>query len=117
VKQEFRDGIAKAIERNGHDTTIEEVLEGIKKGELLFFSSANSCLVGAYQDGPDGLEGYGIYVAGSLRELVSDVIPQAERDARQRGAKRIFQYGFKGYQRVLKKLGFRLTTVLMKKEL
>jgi hypothetical protein len=29
LKQEFRDGIAKAIKRNGHDTTIDEVLEGI----------------------------------------------------------------------------------------
>ena len=117
MKQAFREGIAKAIKRNGHDTTVEEILVGIEAGDLFFFSSANSCLVGAYKNGPDGLEGYGIYVAGSLRELVSEVIPQAELHARQRGAKRIFQYGFKGYQRVLNKLGFRLKTVLMEKEL
>jgi hypothetical protein len=117
LKQEFRDGIAKAIKRNGHDTTVDAVVAAIEAGKLVLYSSANSCLVAAYEDGPDGLEGYGIYVAGSLRELVAEVIPQAERDARQRGAVRIYQNGFKGYQRVLNKLGFRCKSVLMQKEL
>lgn len=117
MKQEFRDGIAKAIKRNGHDTTVDAVVAAIEAGKLVLYSSANSCLVAAYEDGPDGLEGYGIYVAGSLRELVAEVIPQAERDARQRGAVRIYQNGFKGYQRVLNKLGFRCKSVLMQKEL
>jgi hypothetical protein len=117
LKQEFRDGIAKAIKRNGHNTTVDEVLRGIESGKLVLYSSANSCLVGAYESGPDGLEGYGIYVAGSLKEIVNEVLPAAEADARNRGAVRIYQYGFKGYQRVLNKAGFRLKTVLMQKEL
>jgi len=117
LKQEFRDGIAKAIKRNGHDTTVDAVVAAIEAGKLVLYSSENSCLVAAYEDGPDGLEGYGIYVAGTLRELVAEVIPQAELDARKRGAVRIYQNGFKGYQRVLNKLGFRLKTVLMEKEL
>jgi phytoene/squalene synthetase len=117
LKQEFRDGIAKAIKRNGHDTTVDAVVAAIEAGKLVLYSSANSCLVAAYEDGPDGLEGYGIYVAGTLRELVAEVIPQAELDARKRGAVRIYQNGFKGYQRVLNKAGFRLKTVLMQKEL
>ena len=117
MKQEFREGIAKAIKRNGYETTVDEVLKGIETGKLVLYSSANSCLVAEYEDGPDGLEGYGIYVAGTLRELVAEVIPQAERDARKRGARRIYQYGFKGYQRVLNKLGFRCKSVLMQKEL
>jgi len=44
-------------------------------------------------------------------------LPAAEADARKRGAVRIYQNGFKGYQRVLNKAGFRLKTVLMQKEL
>ena len=117
MKQEFRDGIAKAIKRNGHDTTVDQVIAGIEAGKLVLYSSANSCLVAAYEDGPDGLEGYGIYVAGSLKEIVNEVLPAAEADARKRGAVRIYQNGFKGYQRVLNKAGFRLKTVLMQKEL
>jgi hypothetical protein len=117
LKQAFRDGIAKAIKRNGHDTTVDAVVAAIDAGCLQFYSSKNSCLVGAYESGPDGLEGYGIYVAGSLKEIVNEVLPAAEADARKRGAVRIYQNGFKGYQRVLNKAGFRLKTVLMEKEL
>ena len=117
MKQEFRDGIAKAIKRNGHATTVDAVVAAIAAGRLEFYSSKHSCLVGAYESGPDGLEGYGIYVAGSLKEIVNEVLPAAEADARKRGAVRIYQNGFKGYQRVLNKVGFRLKTVLMEKEL
>ena len=117
MKQQFRDGIAKAIKRNGHDTNVDAVVTAINEGRLVFFSSKNSCLVGAYENGPNGLEGYGIYVAGSLKEIVNEVLPAAEADARKRGAVRIYQNGFKGYQRVLNKAGFRLKTVLMEKEL
>ena len=117
MKQAFRDGIAKAIKRNGHDATVDAVVAAIDAGRLQFYSSKNSCLVGAYESGPDGLEGYGIYVAGSLKEIVNEVLPAAEADARKRGAVRIYQNGFKGYQRVLNKAGFRLKTVLMEKEL
>ena len=117
MKQEFRDGIAKAIKRNQHNTTVDEVIQAIEAGRLEFYSSKNSCLVGAYEAGPNGLEGFGIYVAGSLKEIVTEVLPAAEADARKRGAVRIYQNGFKGYQRILNKAGFKLKTVLMQKEL
>ena len=46
MKQEFRDGIAKAIKRNGHDTTVDAVVAAIEAGRLEFYSSKNNCLVG-----------------------------------------------------------------------
>ena len=117
LQKKFGPGLAKAIKRNGHNITVDEIFQAIESKKLVLYNSPNSCLVAAYEDGPDGLEGYGLYVTGTLRELVAEVIPQAERDARQRGACRIYQYGFKGYQRVLNKLGFRCKSVLMQKEL
>ncbi len=81
---EWRDAFADVIDERYY--TLDWLDMRVLNGEVRFWGSANAAIVAELRDYPTGAKDvHGLVAAGDLREIVQDLIPQAEAWGREQG--------------------------------
>jgi len=85
---------------------IEDIEDGIEKGELLFFSSAKSAVIARMIEYPRKKALNYFLVGGDLTDLKTNIEPYVTAWAKQRGCTMVTLVGRDGWIRTLSGLGF-----------
>lgn len=113
--RQFRDGFAAAMDPAFH--RIEELDAKVASGQALLWVGRNAATVTEVVEMPGGLAIHGLVATGDLREIVGELIPQAEAWAVSAGCKFALIESRPGWQRVLRERGYEVHQVSVMKEL
>ncbi len=81
---EWRDAFSEVIDERYY--TLDWLDLRLLNGEVRFWGSANAAIIAELRDYPTGAKDvHGLIAAGDLREIVSELIPQAEAWGREQG--------------------------------
>lgn len=81
---EWRDAFADVIDERYY--TLEWLDMRLLNGDVRFWGSANAAIIAELRDYPTGARDvHGLIAAGDLREIVQDLIPQAEAWGKSQG--------------------------------
>ena len=115
IESHFYPLIRKALEKNGTDITVEEVLDALLDGRAqLWKAHSNQSLLITYfstdDDGKKVCNGW--ILAGDMKEITEEVIPKMIDQVKD--IVDVFrQEGNPAYQRILNKLGFKTVKIIM----
>jgi len=115
IESHFYPLIRKALERDGIDATVEEVLNTLLDGraQLWRAKSNQSLAITYFSTDPDGRKVCnGWIIAGDMKEIMEEVIPSMIEQVKD--IVDVFrQEGNPAYQRILNKLGFKTKKIVM----
>ncbi|MED5549876.1 MAG: hypothetical protein VX529_11015 [Pseudomonadota bacterium] len=109
--------IQSAINQSKEGYTLEEVLTEIVEGRSVLLTSENALLVAKLYGRHGRITAHGWLGAGSLTELIDEIMPQAEAWARRQGASRMTVDGRRGWARALRDSGFEEESVTVGKDI
>jgi hypothetical protein len=111
----FREGFESAMDPDFH--RIEELDAKVADGSAIIWHTDNSAIACEIQRYPNALAIHGLCATGELREIVEDLIPQAEAWAKAAGCTHATIESREGWSRVLKARGYSPHTVTLGKVL
>ena len=115
IEHEFYPPIRKALERDGLDVTVSDVVATLLDGraQLWKAKSGQSLAITYFSRDDDGKRVCnGWIIAGNMDEIMTDVLPKMIEQVRD--IVDVFrQEGNPAYQRILNKLGFKTKKIIM----
>lgn len=115
VLEKFRLDIQKALCYDSSNTTFDDVVLGVLKGELDVYELPNSVII-AHDRSTRKFPTYHLFLcAGELDELLAQE-DMMIREAKLRGAKRLTLAGRRGWEKPLKKMGWEHVSSTFKKD-
>ncbi len=112
-----RHWIEDALVHAGGTHTIEDVEDGIAKGEYQFWAGNRAAIVTNISDMPrQRILTYWL-IGGDLKELQNEMEPKITDWARRSGCAKVIGIGRKGFERVFAKSGFKYAWTFIEKDL
>jgi hypothetical protein len=111
----FRDGFEQAMDPDFH--RIEELDAKVADGSALLWATDKSAIAAEIQRYPNALVLHGLCATGDLKEIVGELIPQAEQWAKRAGCTHATIESRAGWAKALKSRGFEIHTVTLGKTL
>ena len=110
--------IREAIAKSPEPYTEAEVLESVSTGYAKMFKADDSIMILTLQEHGDGSRSAHCWMAsGKLDTIKNELMPQAEKWAKDNGCNRATIEGRRGWARVLRDAGYREETVTLGKQL
>ena len=112
----IRDLLAQGLEYDTH-YSVEDVLSEVAAMRATLWVRDNSVAVTNIIDCPQGRR-FNIWVAaGDMQELIAEMYPEFEKQAREFGCKTVTITGRRGWVRAMKDVGFKEVATVVAKEL
>ena len=114
--EEIKGRLQKALDMGYNLYSPEHLLEAVKEGRMQCFQKGQTILLTEILKFPNGSV-LNIYLAFGKLDDVTDTLPKVYEFAKAEGCKLVHMSGRKGWERILKKSGWKSEKVSMTKEL
>jgi hypothetical protein len=109
--------LQRALDRSDGRVRLEDLQGMVDAGRLVVFANDKAAIAAEPVKSPDGTWTLTISLAGGDLDACLELHDEAEQAARQLGAARTAAIGRQGWIKVLKSRGYRVHSVLLRKEL
>ena len=112
----WRKKIESALDQGGNPHSVEDIVDAVENGTLLFWTAEDSCAVTEIVTYPNFRDFHVFLAAGTLEEI-KDMYSSFETYAKELGCKVMSLSGRRGWKKGLSDLGFQEAHVTLAKEI
>ena len=118
LRAKFGTGLAKALVRDKTSYSLDDLFLMLEKGSWVEAHTETSIAIGApHTEVDNGRSIYWLHIAGTLPDILENLLPQGEEKFRQLGYSKFCLYGNPAYLKILPKAGFTIKEIYLEKKL